>query len=272
MAKSCSILSSIYYRYLGLVFSSIFAIEISIIALPVSANCADRVASLELVEPFMKQLWQRLQHQKKYPWGQENPYQQIQGDRIDLNQNFDRLTGKQKQQVLSLLKLDYNNNWFDSLDRSQQQAALQNPGIGAISPYQVFASDGRILSTPYDSCTRMTLLTERERFGWYHLQALSSTGANSLLLRNVGYPQWRKVKFPIDAGQEKVVRQKFWQFVGFNQANKGWWIAWVPEQGYFEINLPAESSLTQLYKFWQVAPSQYHYVVVNNDGTLLARH
>jgi hypothetical protein len=271
MAKS-SIFSSTYYRYFGLVILSIFAIEISISTPPVLANCADRVASLELVEPVMKRLWERLQHQKQYPWGQDNPYQQIHGNRIDLNENFDRLTGKQKQQVLSVLKLDYNSNWFNLLDRSQQQAALHNPEIGAMSPYQVFASDGRILSTPYDGCTRMTLLTERERFGWYHLQASSSTGANSLLLRNVGYPQWRKVKFPIDAGQEKVVRQKFWQSVGFNQANKGWWIAWVPEQGYFEINLPTESPLTQLQRFWQIAPSQYHYVVVNNDGTLLARH
>ncbi len=257
---------------LGLVLLSIFAIEISVFVMPVLANCADRVASLELVKPFMKQLWKRLQQQQKYSWGQGNSYQQMQGDRIDLNQNFDRLTGTQKQQVLSVLKLDYHSNWFDLLDRSQQQAALQKPGIGAMSPYQVFASDGRILSTPYDGCTRMTLLTERARFGWYHLQASSSQRDNSLLLRNIGYPKWRKVKFPIDAGQEQLVRQKFWQSVGFDRSNQGWWIAWVPEQGHFEINLPAQSPLAQLHKFWQVAPSQYHYVVVNSEGTLLVKH
>jgi hypothetical protein len=222
----------------------------------VQANCADSVASLELVQPAMERYWQQLQQQTQFPWGKIQPYGNLSGDHIALTPEFARLSGTQKQQVLDLLRLDYNSNWFSLLNSQEQAAALKNPKIGAMSPYLVFASDGRIVSYPYSGCDRLTLLTEFNRYQmhWYGRELPP-----------------RQIRFPISPEQEKVVQIKFWQAVGYNQKDLQW-LAWVPEQGYFEINIYNEARdryQRRLRKFWQVAPKQYRYVILDENGTLL---
>jgi hypothetical protein len=72
--------------------------------------------------------------------------------------------------------------------------------------------------------------------------------------------------------QEKAVRLKFWRTVGYNNSNGVDWIAWVPEHGYFEINVRSQVGdryKNTLRQFWRVAPRQYRYVVIDSEGTLV---
>jgi hypothetical protein len=236
------------------------------------ANCADQIASLELVKPVMERQWQKLQQQTNYPWGKARPYGTLSGNLITLTSEFERLTGQQKQQVLDQLLLGYNHNWFELLTPQEQEKLFSNPEMGALSPYQVYSADGRIISTPYDGCTRFTLLTEKDRFSWYFNTTYSyelKDSIRSQMLRNTGKPPWREVKFPMTIPQERAVRLQFWRIIGYDKVEKGWWIAWVPETGYFEINVPVNYDKKRLQRYWEVAPKKYRYQVINNEGTLL---
>ncbi len=235
--------------------SLLLTIMTALVATKVQANCADSVANLELVQPAMERYFQQLQQKTQFPWGKVQPYGKLSGDRISLTPQFDSLTGTQKKQVLDLLRLDYNSNWFSLLNEQEQAAALKNPGIGALSPYLVFTSDDRLVSYPYDGCTRLTLLTEFNRYQMYWYS------------RSVD----RQIRFPISPAQEKAVKTKFWQTVGYKQEDLQW-IAWVPERGYFEINVynnAINRYQRRLNKFWQVAPRKYRYVVLDQNGNLL---
>jgi hypothetical protein len=231
----------------------------------VQANCADSISPIEEVQPAMERYWQQLQQRTDYPWGKARPYGELSGNRITLTPEFDRLSGSQKQQVLSLLKLD---TWPTELLTPEEQTTLKAKYgefiPAAMSPYEVFASDGRAVSLPYSGCDRFTLLTEKARYSWYYNRGIAPD-----TLRNAGQPSWRQVRFPISVAQEKAVRLKFWKAVGYQY---GGWIAWVPEHGYFEINVPnadRDRNLRRLQRFWQVASPNYRYVVVDSDGTLL---
>ncbi|WP_088889996.1 phosphoribosylaminoimidazolesuccinocarboxamide synthase [Leptolyngbya ohadii] len=233
---------------------------------PAQANCSDWVGRVEYWQSPMQQHWQQLQQQIHYPWGQARPYGQFLRDRITLTADFDRLTGTQKQQVLTLL---LNPDWQQIITPQEQQAGLEQGTIGAI-PYPIYASDGRLISGVYDGCTRMTLLTERSRYSWYY-NSIGRTLPNNLnreALRNVGTPAWRIVQVPISAAAERRVRAQFWNAIGYRQADQGYWIAWVPEGGYFEINVPSGDDAEQL-SFWRIAPREYRYRVVGSDGTLI---
>jgi len=240
------------------------AIAVNLIALtpPALANCSDFVGSVEVWQTPMQRHFQQLQ-QREYSWGQARPYGTLSGRRVTLTADFDRLTGAQKQQVLNLL---LNTPIFTP---EELQAAAENGGmgVGAQSPYEVYASDGRIVSAAYDGCTRFTILTERARYSWYYNSIGRSlpTNFDREGLRNAGQPSWRRVQVSIPAAQERNVRQRFWNRMGYSQTDL--WIAWVPEQGYFEINVPRGYDVDRLRQFWSVAPRQYRYLVVDTDGT-----
>ena len=57
--------------------------------------------------------------------------------------------------------------------------------------------------------------------------------------------------------------------MGYDKANQGWWISWVPEIGRFEINVANRDELSQLNSFWAIAPNQYSYQVLLKDGTFI---
>ncbi|MDJ0510259.1 MAG: phosphoribosylaminoimidazolesuccinocarboxamide synthase [Crocosphaera sp.] len=236
---------------------------------PVLANCSDRIASLGLVQPIMERLWAQLQA--------ENPvYGELKDNSITLTEGFDSLSGLEKKQVLEPLKLGYNNNWLEFLSPEEQTEALKDPGLGAISPYQVYSNDGRLLSVAYDGCTRLTLLTEKERFSYYYqtllyrnsLQEVESS-ITAQMLRNAEQPSWRQVNVSIAQQKEEQIRVHFWQTIGYERINEGWWIAWVPEQGHFEINVPVDYDKTLLKRYLRLASPDYQYVVINLQGTPL---
>lgn len=242
-------------------------------ALPAQANCVDRIASLEIVQPSMERLWQGLKNKEQYSWGEKKPYGEMKGNKITLTADFDSLMGIQKQEVLNDLYLSYSQNWFNLLTAEEQEKVLTHPDMGAMSPYVVYDNDDRLISAPYDGCTRMTLLTEKARFSWYYLQFAyqNDRKIHSQMLRNVGNPPWRKIKHSLTIEEEKSVRNLFWRVIGFDKSNQGWWIAWVPEKGYFEINVPTNYNPKLLQKFQKLAPKKYSYIVVVDDGTLLTK-
>jgi hypothetical protein len=203
------------------------------------------------------------------------PYGQLQGHRITLTSEFETLTYDQKLQVLDKLRLGYGQraeadlpaNWQQLLTPIERQWIAEHPDawVGAIAPFSVVASDGRIVSAPYDGCTRFHLLTEKERFSWYYNREFwqaATAGKLPSAIRNVGVLPHRQARFPIDSSSEQEVRLLFWRQIGYRNESQGWWIAWVPEQGYFEINTPSTVDQALLERFLAIAPKRYRYVIV----------
>ena len=226
------------------------------LATPARANCADPIAARKLVQPALERHWQQLQQQQTYPWGAVRPFGTLSGDRITLTTDFDRLDGAAKRQVVNMLRLGTSPDWLSLLSPAELQASLADPGLGAIAPHMVVAHDGRLISYAYDGCTRPLLLTEFARYqqGWV---------GRSLPPRSV--------RFPIDPATEQAVRRRFWQAVAPHRADMRW-IAWVPEQGFFEITVAgAPGAADSLDAFWKVAPRQFRYVVLEEGGSQLKR-
>ncbi len=223
------------------------------LATPARANCGDPIAAQNLVQPALERHWQQLQQQQSYPWGTVRPFGTLSGDRITLTADFDGLDGAAKRQVIEALRLGTNPDWLSLLSPAEQQAAAADPGLGAIAPHTVVAQDGRLLSYAYDGCTRPLLLTEFARYqqGWVGRTLPPRT-----------------VRFPIDAATELAVRRSFWQAAAPHRADVRW-IAWVPEQGFFEITVAGTpGAVRSLDAFWKVAPRQFRYVVLEEGGSL----
>lgn len=231
-----------------------------VVAAPAWANCAGQPGSLAWYEPVMSAHLQRIQSQPTHSWSTAQIVDRLEGDRIFLTEAFESLSGPQKSQAINDL-LEIN---FETEVTAEQLATVDGP-----PPYKVVAHDGRLLSAPYDGCTRNTLLTEQSRFSWYYNEQGRYLPPNlpPSELRNAGQPSWRQIRFPIGATAEKQVRLGFWQSVGYQNAN--WWIAWVPERGYFEVNVPVNFDYDRLQRYWRVADRNYRYAVVRADGTRL---
>lgn len=234
------------FRNLFWLLSIAATLNIVVATPPAQANCPGSVQPLEEVQPQVQKRWQELQRMETYPWGKARVYDRLEGDRITLAPSFDQLRNGEKLEAIDLLKL---GNYIHS----------------------VYASDGRLLSAVYDACTRSNMVTEKARYSWYY-NAIGRSLPTTLpreALRNAGTPAWRLVKVPISQAKEQSVRGLFWRTMGYNQANNGMWIAWVPEHGYFEVNVPNGYDVKQLSKFWKVAPRNYRYMVLSTDGTIL---
>ncbi len=236
------------------------------------ATCIETPSTLEDVQPTFVRYLQQLRSSTTFPWGNVQPYADISGDRIILTPEFEQLTGPQKQQVIDLLKL---YTWHNELVTPDEAAAIMARNNGfipvGVPPYGVYASDGRAVSLAYNACERFTLLTEAARYSFYYNRSPADDATRDGL-RNAGQPSWRWVNFPISSVQEKAVRLKFWRTVGYNNSNGVDWIAWVPEHGYFEINVRSQVGdryKNTLRQFWRVAPRQYRYVVIDSEGTLV---
>lgn len=226
--------------------------------------CAGTAGSVEVYQPILQQHLQQLQRRDSYPWGTTQVYDRLEGRRIYMAEGFEQLTGPQKQQAIDALLAFRASDYLD--DVAYEQFIRE---IGGPNPFALYASDGRILSAAYDGCTRFTLLTEKDRYSWYFNAAGRGVPRNTPpeRFRNVGRPAWRQVNFPIGVSQERSVRLGFWNSVGYE--NGSWWIAWVPEHGYFEVNVPENFDNQILQEYWQVADPNYRYVVVRTDGTRL---
>lgn len=211
---------------------------------PAQANCAGFGRDPEEVSQQVRQQWQPLQQDDTYFWGRTKMFDTITQDRITLTSAFDKLTGVEKQQVLQVLRVTGSN-------------------------YRVYTADNRLLSAQYDGCTRSTLLTERDRFNWYLARSPLQRAVTADELRNAGNPSWRTVNVSITPEQEKAQRLTFWSTVGYDKAKQGWWIAWVPEGGYFEVTVKNKDDSNRIQPFLQQAARKFRHLVIATDGTPL---
>lgn len=242
---------------------------------PVLAGCNDRIGSLEYYQPAMERRWKQLQAQTNFPWGKASVYDTLEDNKIRLSAAFDTLNASQKRQAIEFIGFDYGEDTLRELltptEKQKQSRGDVLPG-GAMSPYQVVTQEGRLVYTAFDGCTPMILLSERERYSYYTLRRPSLKLPNGdresveeTALRNGGNPFWRNIKVPISKEKEKRLRLLFWETVGYSQAAKGWWIAWVPELGQFEINVPPGYNKPGLNQFLSIAPSTYPYSVLESQ-------
>lgn len=196
----------------------------------------------------MSEYLEKLRHTK---WEGILPFGSFENGRIYLTPAFDSLNSRQKKQILDLLLLGYGEyKPLMNLMNSDQRRRLRDAG-GTMLPYSVFTSDGRVVSLPYNGCNRMLVLTEYERSR----------------LKFLGINPERIQRYPMSGWQQEKVKKLFWSTIGYDLAGD-YWIAWVPESGHFEVNVPHNNSDRVLDHFWPLAPKYYRYIVVEN-GTQL---
>ena len=221
-------------------------------AAPAIANCNAPVVALVTARPALDAVWGELSRRRAYPWGGAFVWGQVTGDRIEMALPFERLTAKHKRQALDMLRLGgtpasiYKPTAYDRL-----------VSVTPVTPYLVFAHDGRLVSMPYDGCTRLYFFTEYDR----------------LRLRWQGrtLPP-RKMRFPLNEATNAWVTRVFWETVGRKQSDI-LHMTWVPEAGHYEIVVSMEARWryrNRLEPFWWQAPLDLHYVVLDADGEWLA--
>jgi len=210
--------------------------------------CEEQLLDDRLLQPAMQAYLEKL---KSTSWEGIQPFGRLENDAIYLTPEFESLTASQKRHILSLLLLEYGDYkaLLTLMSAEVRRQLLLNQG--AMLPYIVYSADGRVISIPYNACNRLTVLTEyeRSRLGFLGIQVT------------------RSQRYPMSRWQQEQVKKLFWNALGYDRAGD-YWIAWVPERGYFEVNVPATGHQELLSRFWAVAPNYYRYVVVE-QGTQL---
>lgn len=232
------------------IFLPLAGLLLSALTAPVQA-CDQPLIEPTLLQPAMQRYFGELARTR---WEGGHPFGHIDGARIYMSHDFDALAENRKRQLLSLLLLDYGAyrpllSWLSPETRAQ----IARSG-GAMPAYEVYSADGRLISMPYNGCHRMTFLTEYER-------------ARSGFL---GVRYKRIQRFPMSAWQQEQIKKLFWDQIGYKRAGD-FWIAWVPESGHFEIDVPDERFARVLDAFWLIAPAYYRYVVVARGRRLYTR-
>lgn len=220
-------------------------------ARPLAAECADQVMALPVARPQLEATWAGLSQRGAFPWGGAQVWGKVTGDRVDMALPYERLSADHKRQALDMLGLGglpatlYLPGEFERLTQAKP-----------MTPYSVYAHDGRIVSLPYDGCTRLYFFTELDR---------------SRLRWKGRTPPARKVRYPLAEGIREGVIAHFWQVVGKTQPDI-LHMAWVPERGHFEITVAMEARLryrNRIVGFWWQAPMDLHYVVLDANGDWL---
>ncbi len=198
--------------------------------------------SVFLNTPETRQIYTRYFNQlKAKKWENIYAFSRFNPTGIYMTRAFDRIDAEKKRSLLALLLLDYGE---------YTQLAPLLPRIkkmeGSMFPYSVYGADGRILSVPYNPCNRLITLTEYERSR----------------LQFLGIKSVRRNIYPLSTQRVEAVKKIFWNSVGYEKSGD-YWIAWVPERGYFEINVPSLNHEKVLADFWKKAPSRYKYAVLD---------
>ena len=228
----------------------IMALIVLMAQFPAYSNCLEIMTDVNVLKAPMERLLQKVKDEKGYNFT-------LKKNIITLTPEFDKLTGKQKMEILSMLNLaGQTKDWGDFLTPEEKKSMdAKGELIYAGIPFDVYASDGRPVLMVYDTCNTFTLFTEYDR--------------HQMLFRLHEMP--RKIKFPLSAKKENVVKRKFWEIAGYK--NEGdYWISWVPELGYFEIDIPSAKELNGKFmtRFKKIAPKGYKYVVLDSTGTTLS--
>lgn len=212
-------------------------------ALPALANCSERSIDLAAVDAAQARAIARRMA------GPEGAY--IAGYRdgiVTTTPAFDDLPPKRRAALLSDAAFAYR----EALTPAEAQDERDQGFLG--SPISVHDALGRPTYI-YTACFGdFLLLTEHQRY----LTGFSIWSVNQRVERHALPP---RVKM-------KSVKASFHRVMSWKPA---YFIAWVPEGGYFEIDLARPGELTKLRAFWPHAPRGFRYDVLLNDGRRIAR-
>ncbi len=202
--------------------------------------CESQFLSTPAMQQAFAQYFAKLKAQK---WEGIVAFDRLQNQKIYMTPRFDKLQAEAKKRILGLLLLDYGEyvQLLPLLPEGDRRT-LQ----GSMLPYTVYAADGRVLSAAYNPCNRLTTLTEYER------SRLPFLGINIQ----------RVQRFPMGAALQARTKKLFWSILGYEQAGD-YWIEWVPEKGFFEIDVPSRNHNQYLETFWESMPTAYRYLVVD---------
>lgn len=226
-------------------------VALALAAPAAGASCADPILPLEVVRPQVLATWNALATRRVFPWGTAHVWGKIEGVRIQMALPFERLTAEDKRKAIDMLHLGglpatlHLPTGYDELTQAER-----------MTPFEVFAHDGRVLSLPYDGCTRAYFFTEwdRQRMRW-----------------TTRTPPARKMRFPLPDAIQQEVSTLFWSIVGRRQPDVVNF-AWIPESGHYEIVVSKEARWryrNRVGYFWLQAPWDLHYVVLDTDGAWL---
>lgn len=210
------------------------------VTLGAQAACESQFVSTPAMQEAFGQYFAKLKAQK---WEGIQAFDRLQNQKIYMNPLFDKLQADAKKRILGLLLLDYGEyTQLLPLLTGPEQRRLQ----GSMLPYTVYAADGRVLSAAYNPCNRLTTLTEYER------SRLPFLGVNIQRIQ----------RFPMSQALQGQVKKEFWGVLGYEQAGD-YWIEWVPEKGFFEINVPSRNHSQELETFWERMTTAYRYLVID---------
>lgn len=204
------------------------------------AACESQFINHAPLKSAFQQYFEKLKAQK---WEGVEAFSHISYQKIYMKPAFDKLKAEAKRRVLSLLLLDYGE--YTQLLPLLDAGSLKSLN-GSMFPYAVYTADGRILSAAYNPCNRLITLTEYER------SRLPFLGVNIQ----------RVQRFPLSPEIQEDIEKRFWKAVGYDNAGD-YWIEWVPEAGYFEIDVPSRNHNALLQDFWKSVPRAYRYLVVD---------
>lgn len=204
------------------------------------AACESQFLTTPAMQQAFAQYFAKLKAQK---WEGIYAFDRLQNQKLYMTPHFDKLQAEAKKRILSLLLLDYGEyvQLLPLLPEGTRRS-LQ----GSMLPYTVYTADGRVLSAAYNPCNRLTTLTEYER------SRLPFLGINIQ----------RVQRFPMGPSMQAYAKKQFWNVLGYEQAGD-YWIEWVPEKGFFEIDVPSRNHSQYLETFWESMSTAYRYLVVD---------
>jgi hypothetical protein len=204
------------------------------------ATCESQFITHAPLKKAFQQYFNKLKAQK---WEGVEAFDRMSSPKIYMSPAFDNLKADAKRRVLSLLLLDYGEytQLLPLLDKKELKSLS-----GSMFPYGVYTADGRVLSSAYNPCNRLITLTEYER------SRLPFLGVNVKRIQ----------RFPLAPDTQEDIEKRFWKTIGYDNAGD-YWIEWVPEKGYFEIDVPSRNHNTLLKNFWQSVPRAYRYLIVD---------
>jgi hypothetical protein len=175
-------------------------------------------------------------------------FDRIEGERLYTTPAFDKAPAERKQAILEagLMSL------WEVMPQAERDNLRENSG--AISnPTIIVDPIGRQLYRDTPCSSAYVSLTEHQRV----------TNAFSISYSYTQQDRPQTYRLKLDLQQVKK------GFHGVMSWKPEYFINWVPEGGFFEIDVPDRAAVARLSKYWPKAPRGYRYDVRLNDGTLV---
>lgn len=206
------------------------------------ANCSERCIPLEEVDALQAQAIAKHQEGPERDWlaGYAKGV-------VRTTEAFAALPPAQRRILLGTWAYAYH----EAMSPAQRESERENSYIG--SPIEVRDHLGRFSHASTACHGDFTALTEHQR----HVQGFSLWTISE---RTHTHPLPARIRMA-------TVKQRFHRVMSWRPA---YFIAWVPEGGFFEINLEREAELAKLRAFWPVAPRGVRYEVLLNEGRRIA--